>query len=412
MSSIEDIVIIGAGLTGARAAESLRKAGFDGRVTLVGDEPERPYLRPPLSKDYLRSESEREAVFVHPAGFYDENRIDVRPSSSATAIDTVGRRVTLDGGTSLPFDRLLIATGAAPRMLPVPGADLPGVHTFRTIADADRLRAAVADAERIVVVGAGWIGSEVAASLRMLGRRVVVIAPDAVPLERVLGPEIGGVYRDRHAERGVALRLGVAVERVVGRDRVEAVETTTGERIPADLVVVGIGVRPRVEIAAAAGLVMGDGIEVGTTLETSVPGIFAAGDVASAWHPFYEERLRSEHWANARFGGTAAGKAMLGGTEPYDRIPYFYSDQYDLGMEYTGHGSPSDRVVVRGSLADRAFVAFWLRHGRVVAGMNANLWDLAKPIERLIRSRAEVDPGALADPSVPIDEVAGAMVSA
>jgi 3-phenylpropionate/trans-cinnamate dioxygenase ferredoxin reductase subunit len=202
------------------------------------------------------------------------------------------------------------------------------------------------------------------------------------------------------------------VERVVGRDSVEAVETTTGERIPADLVVVGIGVRPRVEIAAAAGLVMGDGIEVGTTLETSVPGIFAAGDVASAWHPFYEARLRSEHWANARFGGTAAGKAMLGGTEPYDRIPYFYSDQYDLGMEYTGHGSPSDRVVVRGSLADRAFVAFWLRHGRVVAGMNANLWDLAKPIERLIRSRAEVDPGALADPSVPIDELAGEMVSA
>jgi 3-phenylpropionate/trans-cinnamate dioxygenase ferredoxin reductase subunit len=412
MSSIEDIVIIGAGLTGARAAESLRKAGFDGRVTLVGDEPERPYLRPPLSKDYLRSESEREAVFVHPAGFYDENRIDVRPSSSATAIDTVGRRVTLDGGTSLPFDRLLIATGAAPRMLPVPGADLPGVHTFRTIADADRLRAAVADAERIVVVGAGWIGSEVAASLRMLGRRVVVIAPDAVPLERVLGREIGGVYRDLHAERGVELRLGVAVERVVGRDSVEAVETTTGERIPADLVVVGIGVRPRVEIAAAAGLVIGDGIEVGTTLETSVPGIFAAGDVASAWHPFYEERLRSEHWANARFGGTHAGKTMLGATDPYDRIPYFYSDQYDLGMEYTGHGSASDRVVVRGSLADRAFVAFWLRHGRVVAGMNANLWDLAKPIERLIRSRAEVDPGALADPSVPIDEVAGAMVSA
>ena len=412
MSSIEDIVIIGAGLTGARAAESVRKAGFEGRVTLVGDEPERPYIRPPLSKDYLRGESEREAAFVHPASFYDENRIEIRSSTSATAIDTAGRRVALGDGTSLPFDRLLLATGAVPRTLPVAGADLPGVHTFRTLADADRLRAAVADAGRVVVIGAGWIGSEIAASLRMLGRQVFLIAPDAVPLERVLGPEIGGVYRDLHAERGVALRLGVGVERIVGTDRVEAVVTTAGERIPTDLVVVGIGVRPRTELASAAGLAVGDGIEVSATLETSAPGIFAAGDVASAWHPFYGERLRSEHWANARFGGTAAGKAMLGSADPYDRIPYFYSDQYDLGMEYTGHGSASDRVVVRGSLADRAFVAFWLRHGRVVAGMNANLWDLAKPIDRLIRSRAEVDPRALADPAVPVDDLAAAVLSA
>jgi 3-phenylpropionate/trans-cinnamate dioxygenase ferredoxin reductase subunit len=412
MSSIDHIVIIGAGLTGARAAESLRKERFDGSITIVGDEPELPYIRPPLSKDYLRGESEREKALVHPASFYDEQRIEVRQSSTATRIDPAARRVVLDDGSALPFDRLLIATGAAPRTLPVPGADLPGVHTFRTLADADELRAAAANAERIAVIGAGWIGSEVAASLRMLDRRVTLIAPDRVPLERVLGPEVGGVYRDLHDEHGVDLRLGTGVERLVGTDRVEAVETSDGEPIPADLVVVGIGVRPRAELAAAAGLAVGDGVEVSATLETSVPGIFAAGDVASAWHPFYERRLRSEHWANARFQGTAAGRTMLGSKDAFDRIPYFYSDQYDLGMEYRGHGATDDEVVVRGSLAERSFIAFWVRDRRVVAAMNANLWDVGKPIERLIRSRADVEVSRLADASIPIEEIAGEAAAA
>lgn len=412
MSSIDHIVIIGAGLTGARAAESLRKERFDGSITIVGDEPELPYIRPPLSKDYLRGESEREKALVHPASFYDEQRIEVRQSSTATRIDPAARRVVLDDGSALPFDRLLIATGAAPRTLPVPGADLPGVHTFRTLADADELRAAAANAERIAVIGAGWIGSEVAASLRMLDRRVTLIAPDRVPLERVLGPEVGGVYRDLHDEHGVDLRLGTGVERLVGTDRVEAVETSDGEPIPADLVVVGIGVRPRAELAAAAGLAVGDGVEVSATLETSVTGIFAAGDVASAWHPFYERRLRSEHWANARFQGTAAGRTMLGSKDAFDRIPYFYSDQYDLGMEYRGHGATDDEVVVRGSLAERSFIAFWVRDRRVVAAMNANLWDVGKPIERLIRSRADVDVDRLADASIPIEEIAGEAAAA
>jgi 3-phenylpropionate/trans-cinnamate dioxygenase ferredoxin reductase subunit len=279
--------------------------------------------------------------------------------------------------------------------------------SLRTVADADALRVAAADAERVVVVGAGWIGSEVAASLRMLGRRVVLIAPDAVPLERVLGSEIGSVYRDLHAEHGVELRLGTEVGRIIGREGVEAVETAAGERLAADLIVVGIGVEPRTELAIAAGLAVGDGIEVSASLETSVPGIFAAGDVASAWHPFYARRLRSEHWANAKFQGTAAAKAMLGDETAYDRIPYFYSDQYDLGMEYTGRADRSDRLVARGSLADRRFVAFWLADGRVVAGLNANVWDISKPIERLIRSRVFVDLDALADPVVPLEEVAG-----
>jgi 3-phenylpropionate/trans-cinnamate dioxygenase ferredoxin reductase subunit len=410
MSSIERIVIIGAGLAGARAAEALRKDGFTGSITLVGDEPDRPYLRPPLSKDYLRAESDREKVYVHPETFYVEQRIDLRTGTAARAIDVDSREVVLDDGHRLPFDRLLIATGARPRQLTIPGGDLPGVVTFRTLADADNLRQAAAEAERIVVIGTGWIGSEVSASLRMLGRTVVLVGRDAVPLERVLGPEIGGVYRDLHIEHGVAFRPGTSVARIVGTDRVQAVETGAGERIAADLVVAGIGVEPRTELARAAGLAVGDGIEVSATLETSVPGIFAAGDVAAAWHPFYDRQLRTEHWANAKFQGAAAGPLMLGANAPYDRIPYFYSDQYDLGMEYTGRLEPGDRLVVRGSLPDREFVAFWTRDGRVVAGMNANIWDVAKPIERLIRSRAVVDAGALADPSVPIEEV-GAVAS-
>jgi 3-phenylpropionate/trans-cinnamate dioxygenase ferredoxin reductase subunit len=406
MSSINAIVIVGAGLAGARAAEALRTEGYDGRLTLLGEELERPYLRPPLSKEYLRGEGEREAVFVHPEGFYAEHAIDLRPKIQARAIEPRSREVVLADGSRLAFDRLLLATGARPRRLRVPGADLPGVLTLRTLADADALRGAAADAERIAVVGGGWIGSEVAASLRMLGRRVVLVAPDAVPLERALGPDIGAVYRELHAEHGVELRLGTRVRRIVGRERVTALETAAGELVPADLVVSGIGVTPRTELAGDAGLAVGDGIDVSATLETSVPGIFAAGDVASAWHPFYGRPLRSEHWANARYQGTAAAKAMLGQGTAYDRIPYAYSDQYDLGMEHTGHVDGSDQLVVRGSLADRQFVAFWLDGGRIVAGMNANVWKVAKPIERLIRSRALVDADALADPSVPLEELA------
>jgi 3-phenylpropionate/trans-cinnamate dioxygenase ferredoxin reductase subunit len=406
MSSIERIVIVGAGLAGARAAEALRKDGYEGAITLLGDEAERPYLRPPLSKEFLRGEADREKIFVHPAGFYTEHRIDLRRSTAARAILPESRQVLLGNDERLAFDRLLVATGARPRKLRVPGAELSGVMTLRTVADADAIRAAAVDGARIVVIGAGWIGSEVAASLRMLGRNVTLISRDDVPLERVLGPEIGGVYRDLHLEHGVHWRSRTTVQRLMGTDRVQGVETSTGERIPADLVVAGIGAQPRTVLAAGTGLSVADGIEVSARLETSVPGIFAAGDVAAAWHPFYGRRLRTEHWANARFQGSAVAASMLGGRGSFDRIPYFYSDQYDLGMEYTGLASTSNQLVVRGSLADRQFVAFWLNEGRVVAGMNANVREEAKPIERLIRSRALVDTGALADPSIAIDELA------
>jgi 3-phenylpropionate/trans-cinnamate dioxygenase ferredoxin reductase subunit len=412
MSSIERIVIVGAGLAGARAAQALRTEGYEGAITLLGDEPERPYIRPPLSKEYLRGEEHREETRVHPEAFYAEQRIDLRLATPVRSVDPSARDVVLADGKRLPFDRLLLATGSRPRRLPVEGADLPGVVTLRTMADADVLRDAAAEAETIVVVGAGWIGTEVAASLRMLGRHVVLVAPNAVPLEGVLGTEIGLVYRDLHAEHGVVLRLGLSVDRIIGTDRVKAVETSGGKRIATDLVVVGIGVEPRTELAAAAGLDVGDGVEVNATLETSASGIFAAGDIASAWHPFYGERVRVEHWANARFQGTVAGKAMLGSSDANERIPYFFSDQYDLTMEYTGRARPGDRLVVRGSLEDREFIAFWLADGRVVAGMNANVPDVAKPIERLIRSRTTVDPDALADPSVPLEALIAAVPAA
>jgi 3-phenylpropionate/trans-cinnamate dioxygenase ferredoxin reductase component len=406
MNSIRRIVIVGAGLAGARAAEAVRKDGYDGAIALLGEESERPYIRPPLSKEFLRGEAGRDAAYVHPETFYADNRIELETGARVTAVEPASHKVVLSHGRRLAFDRLLLATGAAPRKLTVPGSDLPGVVSLRTMADAEHLRTVAREAERAVVIGAGWIGTEVAASLRQLGLDVVVIAPGKLPLERVLGSEIAAVYRDLHTEHGVEFRFGRHVAAVTGRERAEGIRTTDGETIAAQLVVAGVGAEPRTELARSAGLSVSDGIEVGPGLETSVPGIFAAGDVASAWHPFYERRVRTEHWANAKFQGAAAGRLMLGANEPFDRIPYFYSDQYDLGMEYTGMASASDRLVVRGDLAAREFIAFWTRDGRVVAGMNANVWDVAKPIERLIRSRSVVDAEALADPSTPLDDLA------
>ncbi len=407
MSAMEHIVIVGAGLAGARAAEALRTEGYEGAVTLLGDESDRPYLRPPLSKDYLRGDVGDDHLFVHPATFYADQRIDLRGDTRVESVDPRGRTIVLADGSRLPFDRLLIATGARPRRLQVAGADLGGVMTLRTRADADNIRTAAERAGRIVVVGTGWIGSEIAASLRMLGREVTLVGPDAAPLVRVLGDVLGRFYRDVHERHGVGFRLGTTVNRILGDGHVSAVETTAGERIPADLVVAGIGVEPRTDLAAGAGLAVGNGIEVSASLESTVPGIFAAGDVASAWHPFYERRLRSEHWATARFQGSAAAAAMLGRPTTYERLPYFYSDQYDVSMEYTGWADPSDRLVLRGDPNAGPAIAFWLRDGRVQAGMNVNLWKVTKPIGQLIRSRRVVDAVRLADPGVPLEELAG-----
>jgi len=396
----DTFVIVGAGLAGAKAAETLREEGFDGRIVLLGAESHRHYERPPLSKDYLRGESQRDGAFVHPEEFYAEKQIELRPSTVARAIGLGAREIQLEGREILAYSKLLLAPGAEPRALPLPGSELEGVHYLRVFEDSDAIRAAIERGGRAVVIGAGWIGSEVAASARTKGLEVTIVEQLAVPLERVLGREVGEVYAAIHRDHGVEILGETGVESIEGTGRVERVRLEGGRTIDCDMVVVGVGVTPRVELAAAAGLEIDNGIVVDERLETASQGVFAAGDAANAWHPFFETRLRVEHWHNALEQGPAAARNMLGRNQPYERIPYFFSDQYDVGMEYAGYATEWDEVVFRGDVSNREFIAFWLQGGRVVAGMNVNVWDVTDSIQGLIRSRAEVDAGSLRDPDV------------
>ncbi|HXR21949.1 MAG TPA: FAD-dependent oxidoreductase [Acidimicrobiales bacterium] len=400
MATSPTFVIVGASLAGAKAAETLRAEGFDGRVVLVGEEPARPYERPPLSKAYLRGEADFDVAAVHEGDYYAANDIELRTSTTVTALDTQASKVTLASGETIVYDRLLLATGAVPRRITVPGADLGGVRYLRTVADADQLRQDLAAGSQVVVIGAGWIGAEVAASARQLGASVSVVERGAVPLERVLGPEVGNLYRDLHAEHGVDLHFGTGVRSLVGNGAVAEVRLTDGTVLPADLVVVGVGVTPRTELAETAGLVVDNGIVVDQYLATSAPGVYAAGDVANSFHPLYGQRVRLEHWSAALNQGPVAAKNMLGKTTVYDKVPYFFSDQYDFGMEYTGYAPKWDELVFRGSLSAREFIAFWLYEGRVVAGMNANIWDVASTIEGLVRGGQVVDRAMLVDTEV------------
>ena len=401
-------IIVGASLAGANAAAELRERGFDGRVVLIGSEPERPYERPPLSKDYLRGESEREKAYVHEQGFYEQHEIELLTGTTVSEIDPGSSRIELADGAELAFDRLLLTTGAEPRRIPVPGAELDGIFYLRTLADCDALRARISAGGHVVVVGAGWIGSEVAASARQRGCEVTMIDPLKLPNERIFGPEIGEFYRDVHAEHGVELLLGRGVEAFEGDGAVARVRTSGGRAVECDFAVVGIGVAPRVELAREAALETDNGIVVDEQLRTSsAPGVFAAGDVANAWHPFYGQRIRVEHWANALNQGPAAARAMLGEPVSYDRIPYFFSDQYEVGMEYSGYATEWDEVVFRGDPQGREFVAFWLKDGRMLAGMNVNVWDVNDHVQALIRSRQPVDLAALRDPDTPFAALVG-----
>jgi 3-phenylpropionate/trans-cinnamate dioxygenase ferredoxin reductase subunit len=406
MSNEHTHVIVGASLTGAKAAETLRQEGFDGRVVLVGAEEERPYERPPLSKDYLRGEVGREKVYVHDQGFYAEHEIELRLGRTAESLDTSNGELELDDGERLRYDRLLLTTGAEPRRLPIPGAELDGVMYLRSVRDSDALRERLDRGGAVVVVGAGWIGAEVAASARQRGLEVTVIDPASVPLERVMGAEVGAIYRDIHTDHGTEMLMRTGVEAFEGDKAAERVRTSDGRVLDCDFVVVGVGVVPRVELVVQSDIVLANGIVVDEHLRTNVPGVFAAGDVANAHHPFYGERIRVEHWANALNQGPAAARNMLGQAAAYERLPYFFSDQYEVGMEYTGFARAWDRVVFRGDPATREFVAFWLVEDRVVAGMNVNVWDVIDPIKRLISERVTVDDQHLADPDVPLDEVA------
>ncbi|MDQ1010926.1 3-phenylpropionate/trans-cinnamate dioxygenase ferredoxin reductase subunit [Streptomyces sp. V4I23] len=412
-------VIVGGGLAGAKAAETLRAEGFTGRVILIGDERDHPYERPPLSKGFLTGKEERDSVFVHEPGWYAQADVELHLGQPVVSIDRAAKSVRLGDGAVVHYDKLLLATGAEPRRLDIPGTGLAGVHHLRRLAHAERLRGVLAalgrDNGHLVIAGAGWIGLEVAAAARAYGAEVTVVEPEATPLHQVIGPELGQVFAELHREHGVRFHFGARLTEITGQDgMVLAARTDDGEEHPAHEVLAAIGAAPRTALAEGAGLALADrahggGIAVDASLRTSDPDIYAAGDVAAAQHPLIGARLRVEHWANALNGGPAAARAMLGQPVTYDRVPYFFSDQYDLGMEYSGWAPPGsyDQVVLRGDVGKREFIAFWLSGGRVLAGMNVNVWDVTENVQQLIRSKARVDAQALGDPSVPLTELGG-----
>ncbi len=407
MAANEALVIAGAGLAGAKAAETLRAEGFAGPVVLIGDENERPYERPPLSKDYLMGKAERESIYVHPRDWYREHDVDLRLGAAVTGIDRERHEVTLADGSRVGYGKLLLTTGSAPRRLPVPGASLQGVHYLRTAGDSDAIKQAFQSAERVAVIGAGWIGLEAAAAARTAGAEVAIVEMAELPLLRVLGREVAQVFADLHRANGVDLRMGAGVAEITGAgDRVSGVRLSDGSHLPADAVVVGVGITPNTQLAEAAGLEVGNGVLADASLRTSDPDIYAAGDVACAYHPLLKASIRVEHWANARNQPQAAAKAMLGQQVAFDRLPYFYTDQYDLGMEYSGYVEPGgyDEVVFRGDKERREFVSFWLGNGRVLAGMNVNVWDVNEAVQSLIRRGAPVDTAKLANPDIPLEE--------
>ncbi|MET9337424.1 FAD-dependent oxidoreductase [Nonomuraea sp. NPDC003804] len=369
-------VIVGAGLAGAKAAQTLREEGFDGEVMLIGAENERPYERPPLSKSYLQDKSEREKIFVHPPEWYADNAVDLLLGTAVTEIDLDGHQVTLADGARRPYDKLLIATGARPRRLPGAGP----VRYLRTVGDSEALKERFARGGKVLIIGAGWIGLETAAAARAAGCEVTVVEPEPTPLFRVVGPEVGKVFADVHRRHGVDLRLGVAADEVTD----DGVRLGTGEVLTADLVLAGIGAAPDVELARRAGLEVREGIVTDAALRTSHPDVHAAGDVAESYNPLYDRWIRVEHWANALNGGPAAARSMLGQDVVYDRVPYFYTDQFEIGMEFSGDTRGYDEVFIKGK--DLEFIAYWLRQGTVIAGMNVNIWDVVGDIQNLIRS--------------------------
>jgi 3-phenylpropionate/trans-cinnamate dioxygenase ferredoxin reductase component len=406
MATSPSFVIVGASLAGATATQTMREEGFDGRITLLGDEPHRPYERPPLSKGYLLGDTEREKVFVHPEGWYADHDVDLRVGTAVTRIYRGAHNVTLTDGSQVAYDALLLATGSLPRVLRLPGADLDGVCYLRRIEDSERIRTAFAQAPRVVIIGGGWIGLETAAAARAAGLDVTVLEQAELPLLRVLGYDVSQVFADLHRDHKVDLRCGVEVAAITGTDgRVTGVQLGDGTVLAADLVLVGVGITPNAYLAEDAGLEMSNGIMVNERLQTSDPAIYAAGDVANAYHPLLDRRLRVEHWANARRQGAIAARSMLGQDAVYNRLPYFFSDQYDLGMEYTGHVEPDgfDQIVFRGDVAGREFLTFWLADRRVLAGMNVNVWDVTAPIEALITSGRQLDVARLADPDVALE---------
>jgi NADPH-dependent 2,4-dienoyl-CoA reductase/sulfur reductase-like enzyme len=396
-------VIAGAGLAAAKAAETLRDEGFDGDIVLLGSEWELPYERPPLSKGLLLGNDSRDSVFVHDAEWYSSHDVDFRAGVTVTAIDRAATSVILDDSEQLHYDKLLIATGASPRRLSFPGSDREEVLYLRTLEDSERLRNAFQPGTRVVVAGAGWIGLETTAAARAAGCPVTVLEPQSSVLHDQVGPEVGAVFAGLHREHGVEFRFGEKAAEF----RPGLVVTDSGAEIPADVLVVGIGAAPNAELAARAGLGVDNGVITDAALRTSDLDVYACGDVANSFNPLLGRRIRVEHWANALNGGPAAARSMLGQSVAYDDVPYFFSDQYDLGMECAGVPAPGtyDQVAYRGDPATREFVAFWLSDGAVVAGMNVNVWDVNEDIQTLIRIGRQPDLARLTNPDIPLADL-------
>ena len=403
----ETFVIVGASLAGGGAAATLRQEGFDGKVILIGAEPQPPYERPPLSKDYLRGESLFEQALVQPPDFYGENGIETRFGVRAKRVDAAEKVVELGDGESVAYDKLLIATGGRNRRFPIPGLDLEGIYDLRTVADCERIRHEVAPGRKAVVVGMGFIGSEVAASLRQSGVNVVVVDRNKVPLRRVLGEEVGRVIEGIHRDHDATLIFEDTVAAFEGADRVERVVTQGGRRIECDFVVVGLGVEPVTELLAGTGAEIDNGIVVDEFCRTGVEGIYAAGDVANHYHPVFERRIRVEHWQNALNQGPAAAQSMLSQGKPYDEVPWFWSDQYEFNLQYTGFHTEWDELIVRGSMEERNFVAFYLKDRQVLAAVAINRGRDLRRSMRLIKAQRPVDETKLQNPDTDLRELVG-----
>jgi 3-phenylpropionate/trans-cinnamate dioxygenase ferredoxin reductase component len=405
MNTKPNFIIVGGGMAGAIAAQTLREEGFDGKITLLGQELHAPYERPPLSKDYLQGKADRDSIFVHPEPWYAEQAVELSLGSAVTSLDPTTGTVNTATGARLHYDKLLLATGSKPRRLGVPGADLSGVHYLRNVEDSERIKIEFAQAKRVVIIGAGWIGLETAAAARAAGLDVTLLVSGDMPLEHVLGPEVAPVFAELHRSHGVDLRYRTTAVELAGRQgTVTGVMLSDGTWVDADMIIVGVGAVPRTELAVAADLKIDNGILVDEHLRSSDPDIFAAGDIAHAYNPRLGRHIRVEHWANARRQGVVAAKAMLGQDAVDVRPSYFYTDQYDLSMEYTGDIGPTgyDRVIFRRHPDSGQVIVFWLYEQRIQAGMNVNIWDVADDIERLITSARQINADDLADPAIPL----------
>lgn len=412
MSANRRFVIIGGGLAGAKTAEALREQDFAGDIVLLSEEEHLPYERPPLSKEFFAGKKTLPEFTVHDGEWFRDHRVDLRPGTTAIAFDTAAHTVTLPDGSAMVYDKLALATGSRSRHLDIPGSDAAGVHYVRTVDQSAALLKSLAAGKKLVVIGAGWIGMEIAASARDRGVAVTILEHGSLPLETSLGPEMGEVFAALHRANGVDLRTRTDVKSISVTDGLTTgVTLADGSVVPADAVLIAVGALPNTELASSAGIAVENGVLVDAGLQSSDHDVVAVGDIAAALHPILGTRIRVEHWANALNQPATAAETMLGRPAEYARMPYFFTDQFDLGMEYVGHAPPGayTSVVTRGDVDAREFLAFWLdSNNKVLAGMNVNIWDCADAIKELVNSADPVDPKRLADPTMSLTEASAA----